>query len=180
MAWARAHVGAEVVGGADVADGIARASRFASADPYRAATHNKGIMNGIDAVAVALGQDWRAIEAGAHAFAACGGRYAPLATWQRTPEGLAGRIALPLAVGTVGGATRVNPIVRAAFEIVRVDGARELAAVMTAVGLASNLAALRALAAEGIQRGHMALHRRRESLDGDSPARSAEGRRAGR
>jgi hydroxymethylglutaryl-CoA reductase len=151
----------ELCGDAALADGIARASRFAELDPLRAATHNKGIMNGVDAVAVALGQDWRAIEAGAHAYAASTGRYLPLATWQRTAGGLRGALEMPLAVGTVGAAVRAQPGVRAALEIIGVEGARELAVVIAAVGLASNLAALRALAGEGIQRGHMKLHERR-------------------
>lgn len=155
------NVSAEAIGGAELADGIARASRFAALDPLRAATHNKGVMNGIDAAALALGQDWRAIEAGAHAYAALGDGYRPLATWTRTADGLHGRIELPLALGLVGGATQVHPGVRAALEIVRVADSRELAGVVAAAGLASNLAALRALAGEGIQRGHMKLHNRR-------------------
>jgi hydroxymethylglutaryl-CoA reductase len=157
----RAEVSAEAVGGERLADAIARASHFASCDPLRAATHNKGIMNGIDAVALALGQDWRAIEAGAHAYAALGGSYRPLATWQRTAGGIAGALEMPLAVGCVGGATQVHRGVRAAFELLGTSSARELAVVMAAAGLASNLAALRALCGEGIQRGHMRLHRRR-------------------
>jgi hydroxymethylglutaryl-CoA reductase len=151
---------ADVLGGDELADGIARASRFAALDPLRAATHNKGVMNGIDAAAVALGQDWRAIEAGAHAFAALNGGYRPLATWTRTESGLHGAIELPMAVGTVGGGTRA-PGARAALELIAVASARELAVVLAATGLASNLAALRALAGEGIQRGHMRLHSRR-------------------
>jgi hydroxymethylglutaryl-CoA reductase len=163
---------AEVIG-ADLADGIARASRFAELDVARAATHNKGIMNGIDAAAVALGQDWRAIEAGAHAYAALGGHYRPLATWRRTEAGVAGRIELPLAVGIVGGGTSA-PGARAALEIVAVSSAQELAIVLAAVGLASNLAALKALAGEGIQKGHMRLHRRRvdENTVDDAAARA--------
>jgi hydroxymethylglutaryl-CoA reductase len=157
---------AEVIG-ADLADGIAKASRFAELDVARAATHNKGIMNGIDAAAVALGQDWRAIEAGAHAFAALGGHYRPLATWRRTEAGVAGRIELPLAVGIVGGGTNA-PGARAALEIVAVQTAQELATVLAAVGLASNLAALKALAGEGIQKGHMRLHRRRVDEGSDA------------
>ena len=123
-------------------------------------------MNGIDAAALALGQDWRAIEAGAHGFAALGGGYRPLATWRRTATGLDGAIELPLALGIVGGGTGA-PGVRAALELVGVGSARELAVVLAAVGLASNLAALRALASEGIQRGHMKLHARR--LAGGAP-----------
>lgn len=156
------RVSAEALGGAQLADGIVSASRFAELDVYRGVTHNKGIMNGIDAVALALGQDWRAIEAGAHAYASLSGTYRPLAVWRRTEDGVLGRLELPLAVATVGGSTRVHAGVRAAFEILRVSDARELATVMAAVGLASNLAALRALAGEGIQKGHMKLHRRKE------------------
>ncbi|HUQ06475.1 MAG TPA: hydroxymethylglutaryl-CoA reductase, degradative, partial [Kofleriaceae bacterium] len=162
-ARARAEISADALGGDDLADGVVRASRFAELDVARAATHNKGIMNGIDAAAVALGQDWRAIEAGAHAYAAVAGGgagYRPLATWTRTASGVVGAIELPMAVGTVGGGTRA-PGVRAALELCNVSGARELAVVLASVGLASNLAALRALAGEGIQRGHMKLHARR-------------------
>ena len=148
--------------GERVVQGIVEAWAFAAADPYRAATHNKGILNGIDAVAVATGQDWRAIEAGAHAYAARSGRYASLSTWQRDNHGnLVGQIELPLAVGLVGGATRAHPTARAALKLLRVQTARELAEVLAAVGLAQNLAAIRALATEGIQKGHMALHARR-------------------
>jgi hydroxymethylglutaryl-CoA reductase len=149
------------VTGRAVAEGIVQGSRFASADPYRAATHNKGIMNGIDAVAIATGNDWRAIEAGAHAYAAREGRYGPLSTWEREGDALVGRIELPLAVGTVGGSIEVHPRVRAVHRIMGVTGARELAGLMAAVGLAQNLAALRALGSVGIQRGHMAQHRRK-------------------
>jgi hydroxymethylglutaryl-CoA reductase len=170
LARVRCEIPCDVIGGVELADGIARASRFASLDPLRAATHNKGIMNGIDAAAVALGQDWRAIEAGAHAYAGLSGRYSPLATWTRTDNGLCGAIELPMAVGTVGGGTS-TPAARAALELVAVSSARELGIVMAAVGLASNLAALRALAGEGIQRGHMRLHRRRlDETSGSVPA----------
>jgi hydroxymethylglutaryl-CoA reductase len=164
-----ARVSADAIGGEALADGIARASRFAERDPFRAVTHNKGIMNGIDAVAVALGQDWRSIEAGAHAYAALSGRYRPLATWTASEGGLDGVIEMPLAAATVGGSTRAHPGVQAAFEIVRVEDARELAVVMAAAGLASNLAALRALAGEGIQEGHMRLHRRKQEPGGGDP-----------
>ncbi len=146
--------------GEQVAEGIVQAWRFAAADPYRAATHNKGVMNGIDAVALATGNDWRAIEAGAHAFACRGGRYGALTTWQMEGGELLGRIELPLAVATVGGPTKVHPHVRLAFKLLGVSRARELAQVMAAVGLAQNLAAVRALGTVGIQRGHMALHAR--------------------
>ena len=143
------------------AEGVVRATRFAAVDPMRAVTHNKGIMNGIDAVALALGQDWRAIEAGAHAFAALRGAYRPLSSWQIEGSALVGRLELPLAVGTVGGAIGVHPGARAALALLAVDSAGELAIVLAAAGLASNLAALDALAGDGIQRGHMRLHRRR-------------------
>ncbi len=148
-----------------VIDRIIEAYAFAAADPYRAATHNKGIMNGIDALALACGQDWRAIEAGAHAYAARGGRYTSLSHWARNAQGdLVGTLEMPLAVGTVGGASRVHPTARVALKILGVQSARELAEVMAAVGLAQNLAAIRALATEGIQRGHMALHARQVAI----------------
>ncbi|WP_308477898.1 hydroxymethylglutaryl-CoA reductase, degradative [Nannocystis bainbridge] len=151
--------------GAAAAAGIASASRFAELDPYRAATHNKGVMNGVDAVALATGNDWRAIEAGAHAYAGLTGAYRPLATWRLDPEGwLCGAISLPAAVGVVGGATKVHPSARLALEILGATSGAELGQVMAAVGLASNLAALRALATEGIQRGHMSLHARAVAL----------------
>jgi len=164
MVTVRARVTAEALGDAALVDGIARASRFAERDPFRAVTHNKGIMNGVDAAAVALGQDWRAIEAGAHAWAATRpGGYAPLATWRMLEGGaaLAGELTMPLAVATVGGVSGVHPGVRAALALVGATSARELAVVVAAAGLASNLAALRALAGEGIQRGHMRLHARK-------------------
>lgn len=155
--------------GKDVADAVVEASRFAELDPYRAATHNKGILNGIDAVAVAAGQDWRAIEAGAHAFAAtrAGRAYAPLSRWwtDDTAECLCGEMTLPLAVGVVGGALRVHAGARLALRLMGARDARTLAAVIAAAGLATNLAALRALATEGIQRGHMALHARAKDRD---------------
>lgn len=151
--------------GEQVSQGIVEAWAFAAVDPYRAATHNKGIMNGIDAVAIACGQDWRAIEAGAHAYAVRDGRYTSLSTWTRDRRGnLVGTLELPLAVGTVGGATRVHPEAQVALKILRVQSARELAEVMAAVGLAQNLGALRALSTEGIQRGHMTLHARQVAL----------------
>ncbi|MBL9039284.1 MAG: hydroxymethylglutaryl-CoA reductase, degradative [Archangium sp.] len=143
-----------------IAEGIVQASRFASADPYRAATHNKGIMNGIDAVAIATGQDWRAIEAGAHAFACREGHYRPLSTWIREGDALVGRIELPLALGLVGGPIKIHPQVQASLKLLRVTSARELAMVMASVGLAQNFAAVRALGSVGIQKGHMALHAR--------------------
>jgi len=156
-----ASLAAGGVAGEVVIARIAEAAAFAAADPYRAATHNKGIMNGIDAVAIATGNDWRAIEAGAHAYAAREGRYTALSRWWRDEAGdLRGRIELPLAVGVVGGATRVHPGAQAALRVLGVTSGRELAEVMAAVGLAQNLAALRALATTGIQAGHMRLHAR--------------------
>jgi len=147
-----------------VIDGIVNASRFAELDPYRAATHNKGIMNGVDAVVIATGNDWRAIEAGAHAYAARDGRYAPLATWRKDGDALVGRIAMPMALGTVGGTLRVHRAARLSLRMLGVSSAGELAAIAASVGLASNLAAVRALATDGIQRGHMALHARSVAL----------------
>jgi hydroxymethylglutaryl-CoA reductase len=148
-----------------VRDGIIEAWAFAAADPYRAATHNKGIMNGIDPVVIATGNDWRAVEAGAHAYAARGGRYTSLTTWGKDAQGnLTGSIELPMAVGTVGGATRVHPGAQAALQLMKITSATELAGIIAAVGLAQNLAALRALATEGIQRGHMTLHARQVAV----------------
>ena len=151
--------------GERVAQGIVEAWAFAAADPYRAATHNKGIMNGVDAVVIATGNDWRAVEAGAHTYAARSGRYTSLSTWARDAEGnLAGTLEMPLAVGIVGGATRVHPTARVALKILGVQTAQELAEIIASVGLAQNLAALRALATEGIQRGHMRLHARQVAI----------------
>ena len=146
--------------GEQIAEGIAQASRFAEADPYRAATHNKGVMNGIDSVAIATGQDWRAIEAGAHAFACRGGQYRPLSTWHLEEGHLVGRIELPMALGTVGGPIKVHPGVQMSLRLMRTNSVRELAMVFAAVGLAQNFAALRALGSVGIQKGHMALYAR--------------------
>ncbi len=161
LARAECVVPKEALGGEEVVDGILYAYAFALADPYRAVTHNKGIMNGVVAVALATGQDTRAIEAGAHAYASLDGRYRPLSTWEKDENGnLRGFLEMPLAVGIVGGATRSNPLARVALKILGVKTARELAEVMVSVGLANNLAALRALATEGIQRGHMKLHAR--------------------
>jgi hydroxymethylglutaryl-CoA reductase len=151
--------------GSRVAQGITEAWAFAAADPYRAATHNKGIMNGVDAVVLATGNDWRAIEAGAHAYAAREGRYTSLSTWQRDGQGnLVGALELPLALGTVGGATRVHPSAQVALKILGTETAQALAEVVVSVGLAQNFAALRALATEGIQRGHMRLHARQVAM----------------
>ena len=149
----------------DVRDGIIAAWAFAVVDPYRAATHNKGIMNGIDPVVIATGNDWRAIEAGAHAYAARFGRYSSLSTWGEDKKGnLVGSLELPMAVGIVGGATRVHPVASACLKLMGVSTARELAEIIVSVGLAQNLAALRALATEGIQRGHMGLHARQVAI----------------
>ena len=145
--------------GEAVRQGIIAAWAFAASDPYRAATHNKGIMNGVDAVVIATGNDWRAIEAGAHAYAARSGRYTSLSVWGSDEEGnLEGFLEMPMAVGIVGGATRAHPAARAALKLMGVQTAAELAEVIVSVGLAQNLAALRALATEGIQKGHMSLH----------------------
>lgn len=148
-----------------VRDGIIAAWAFAAADPYRAATHNKGIMNGVDAVVMATANDWRAIEAGAHAYAARNGRYTSLSTWGKDEQGnLLGTLEMPMAVGIVGGATRVHPAAQAAIRLMGVKTAGELAEIIVSVGLAQNLAALRALATEGIQRGHMTLHARQVAI----------------
>ncbi len=162
--------------GLEVARRIVEAAALAEVDPWRAATHNKGIMNGIDAVAIATGNDWRAIEAGAHAWAARDGRYRSLSLWRLDEHDiLHGSLELPLAVGTVGGATRAHPLAHVALKILGVATARELAQVMATVGLAQNFAALRALATEGIQRGHMSLHARQLALAaGAPPGRVAE------
>jgi hydroxymethylglutaryl-CoA reductase len=155
----------DALSGTDVVDRIVEAYAFAQASPYRAATHNKGIMNGVDAVVVATGNDWRAIEAGAHAYAARSGRYSSLSRWEKSGEGdLLGTLEMPMAVGAVGGATRVHPSAKLAIKILGVETARELAEVTVAVGLAQNLAAIRALATEGIQRGHMRLHARQVAI----------------
>lgn len=144
-----------------VRDGILEAWAFAEADPYRAATHNKGIMNGVDAVVLASGNDWRAVEAGAHAYAAQSGRYTSLSIWRKDAQGnLCGELEMPMAVGIVGGATRVHPAAQVGLKLMKVTTADELTEIIVSVGLAQNLAALRALATEGIQRGHMGLHAR--------------------
>ena len=164
---------------AEVRQGVIAAWAFAAADPYRAATHNKGIMNGVDAVVIATGNDWRAIEAGAHAYAARDGQYTSLSTWSEDDQGnLVGRLEMPMAVGIVGGATKVHPAARAAIKLMGVKTAAELAEIIVSIGLAQNLAALRALATEGIQRGHMALHSRQVAIaagaQGDQITRLAE------
>ncbi|WP_230533019.1 hydroxymethylglutaryl-CoA reductase, degradative [Microvirga roseola] len=159
VARARAVWPAEAIGGETVRDGIISAYHFADADPYRAATHNKGIMNGVSAVVLATGNDTRAVEAGAHAYAARFGRYSSLTRWEKTSEGhLAGVLEMPMAVGLIGGATKVHPVARACLSILGVKTAEELARIIGAVGLAQNFSALRALATTGIQKGHMALH----------------------
>ena len=151
----------EAVGGEEAVEGIVYAYAFADADPYRCATHNKGIMNGVVAVAIACGQDIRALEAGAHSYASRSGRYKPLTTWEKNANGdLVGTLEMPMAVGLVGGASKTHPAAKAAIKILGVKTAIELAEIMAAVGLAQNFAALRALATEGIQRGHMKLHSR--------------------
>ncbi len=151
--------------GEDVIQGMLHAYAFAAVDPYRATTHNKGILNGIDPVLIATGQDWRAIEAGAHAYASRSGRYTSLSTWRRDENGnLVGELEMPLAVGIVGGATKVHPAAQAALKLLNVHSARELAEICVCAGLASNIAAMRALATEGIQRGHMALHARQIAM----------------
>ncbi|MBC7879565.1 MAG: hydroxymethylglutaryl-CoA reductase, degradative [Anaerolineales bacterium] len=158
-------MGFETFKGETVRDGIIAAYAFAASDPYRAATHNKGIMNGVDAVVLATGNDWRAIEAGAHAYAARSGRYTSLSTWGKDANGnLVGTIEIPMAVGIVGGATKVHPTAQAAVKLMKIKTAAELAEIIACVGLAQNMAALRALATEGIQRGHMSLHARQIAL----------------
>ena len=170
LASAEVRLPAEVLAfegynGEQVRDGVVEAWAFAEADPYRAATHNKGIMNGVDAVLLATGNDWRAVEAGAHAYAARDGRYKSLSTWTTTEEGsLKGSLTLPLAIGIVGGSTRVHPGVRTNLKLMGVQCVSELGEIIAAVGLAQNLAALRALATEGIQKGHMRLHARQVAL----------------
>jgi len=171
--------------GADVAQGIVEACALALIDPYRAATHNKGIMNGIDPVVLATGNDWRAIEAGAHAYAARNGRYTSLTTWEINSAGnLVGTLEMPMALGLVGGATKTHPAAQAALKLMNVTSASELAEVTASVGLAQNMAALRALSTEGIQKGHMALHARNiailagatgEDIDRIASALSASG-----
>jgi len=184
-AWAECRVPAAALGrdgfiGADVARGIVAANALAVVDPYRAATHNKGILNGIDPVVIATGNDWRGVEAGAHAYAARDGAYRSLTDWRidAASGDLVGRLELPLALGTVGGGTRSHPLAAVCLKILDVRGARDLAEVAVCVGLAQNLSALRALVAEGIQTGHMALHARQLALaagaSGEAAARIAE------
>ena len=154
-------LGSEGFSGEEVRDGIVLAYEFADSDPYRATTHNKGIMNGIDPVVIATGNDWRAVEAGAHAYAARHGAYRSMTSWSVDVEGnLVGELELPMAIGIVGGATRVHPMAKLALEILDIRSASELSQVIVAVGLAQNLGALKALVTDGIQKGHMALHSR--------------------
>jgi hydroxymethylglutaryl-CoA reductase len=154
---------------------IEEANAFAIVDPYRAATHNKGIMNGIDAVCIATGNDWRAIEAGAHTYASRNGTYTSLTDWHVDDNGdLFGELTLPMAVGIVGGATKVHPTARVSLKILGVESASELAQVMTAVGLAQNLGAIRALATVGIQKGHMRLHARQVAMAAGASDSQAE------
>ncbi len=161
LARAFVTVPQEAVGGDEVVNGVVQASQFAAADPYRAATHNKGILNGVVAVVIATCNDHRAIEAGAHAYAARKGQYTSLSSWEKNCDGdLVGSLEMPMAVGTIGGAIRTHPIAKIALKILGVKSANELAEIITAVGLAQNLGALRALANEGIQSGHMQLHAR--------------------
>ncbi len=170
LARARVRLTPEVLttkerAGADIIEGVLDAYTFAAIDPYRAATHNKGIMNGIDPVVVATGNDWRAVEAGAHTWAARGGRYTSLTHWEKDNSGaLVGTIEMPMPLGLVGGATKTHPLAQLSLKILKIRSAQELAEVTVAVGLAQNLGALRALATEGIQRGHMALHARNIAL----------------
>jgi hydroxymethylglutaryl-CoA reductase len=165
LARAYAIIAKEEVGGEEVVDGIVEAYNFAALDPYRAATHNKGILNGIIGVVIATGNDHRAIEAGAHAYAAKTGHYSPISYWEKNIDGdLVGSLELPMAVGIIGGATKVHPAAKVALKILGVKTANELGEVMVAVGLAQNLGALRALAHEGIQRGHMSLHARNVAI----------------
>jgi len=149
----------------EVCDGIIAAWAFAAVDSYRAATHNKGIMNAIDPILIATGNDWRAVEAGAHAYAARSGKYTGLTTWGKDEDGnLVGSIEMPMAVGIVGGATKVHPAAKAALKLMKVENAQQLAEIIVSAGLAQNLAALRALSTEGIQRGHMTLHARQVAI----------------
>jgi hydroxymethylglutaryl-CoA reductase len=161
----RDNISSYTYNGEKVRDGIIEAWAFAAVDPYRAATHNKGIMNGVDSVVIATGNDWRAIEAGAHAYAARSGKYTSLSTWGKDKDGnLVGTLEMPMAVGIVGGATKVHPAAQATVKLMGVMRAHELAEIIVSVGLAQNMAALRALATEGIQRGHMSLHARQVAI----------------
>ncbi len=176
LARAEVSIPAEALGfgvysGDQVRGGILEAWAFAAADPYRAATHNKGIMNGVDAVVIATGNDWRAVEAGAHSFAARGGSYTSLSTWSKgSDDALNGALELPMAVGITGGSTQSHPGARTNLRLIGARSSGELAGIIAAVGLAQNMAALRALATEGIQRGHMRLHARQVALSAGAGA----------
>lgn len=180
LAWARVRVACQDLEFGDyssekVRDGILEAWAFAEADPYRAATHNKGVMNGIDAVVLATANDWRAVEAGAHAYAARTGQYRSLTRWSKAENGdLLGFIELPMALGIVGGATKVHPTAKANLKLMGVKSVEELGGIVAAVGLAQNLAALRALATEGIQKGHMSLHARQVALSAGAKPEQVE------
>ena len=175
LARAYAVFAKELLGGERVVDGIIKAYHFANADPFRAATHNKGIMNGVIAVALATGQDTRAIEAGSHAYASLHGRYQSLSTWEKDVDGnLVGTLELPMPVGIIGGVTCSHPVVKSNLRILNIQSANELAEIITAVGLAQNAGALRALADEGIQKGHMRLHARNLAIMAGSPLEMVE------
>ena len=180
LAWARARISCQDLSfndysGEKVRDGIIEAWALADADPYRAATHNKGVMNGIDAVILATANDWRAVEAGAHAYAARSGQYRSLTQWSKSENGdLEGFIQLPLALGIVGGATKVHPTAKANLKLMGVQSVAELGGIIAAVGLAQNLAALRALATEGIQKGHMSMHARQIALSAGAKPEQAD------
>ncbi|MDR2720528.1 MAG: hydroxymethylglutaryl-CoA reductase, degradative, partial [Nitrososphaerota archaeon] len=165
----------DAVGGEAIVEGIAYASAFAAADPYRAATHNKGALNGIIATVLATGNDHRAIEAGAHAYAAINGKYTSFSKWTKNTNGdLEGSIELPMAVGLIGGAVRTHPIAKICMKILGVKSSTEFGEVLAAVGLAQNLAALRALSSEGIQKGHMSLHARNVAITAGAPTELVE------
>ncbi|RUM33964.1 MAG: hydroxymethylglutaryl-CoA reductase, degradative [Archaeoglobus sp.] len=175
LARAKAVFAKDVIGGEDAVEGIMQAYAFAKADPFRCATHNKGIMNGVSAVVIATGNDFRAVEAGAHSYAAFHGSYKPLTCYEVDENGdLVGTIEIPTAVGIVGGATRVNPIARICLKILGVEKAEDLSRILAAVGLAQNFAALRALATEGIQRGHMELHARNLAITAGATAEEVD------
>lgn len=162
LARARVTLEPEALSGPEVIEGILDAQAFALVDPYRAATHNKGIMNGIDPVVLATGNDWRAVEAGAHVWASRTGHYGPLSTWEKDSKGrLVGTLEMPMALGLIGGATKAHPVAQLSLRILGCKSAQELGEICVAVGLAQNLGALRALSGEGIQRGHMKLHARK-------------------
>ncbi len=170
LARAEVSVTPEAIGGEDVVQGIIEAYQFAKADPYRCATHNKGIMNGIDAVIIATGNDFRAVEAGAHTYATLKGGYQPLTSWSRDDSGnLIGKIELPMAVGLIGGAVKTHPVARTNVKILGVKTANELGEIVAAVGLAQNMGALKALATTGIQHGHMRLHARNVAISAGAP-----------